>query len=189
VFSGLGGSSLHPVSIYVCGEVHCAQKSPFAIVRQDAYLAPAPKGFARPYFLIETPDGNGKAQQHVIAARRLALHGAYNFRDLGGIVTADGRTIRWGQVFRSDQLSDLTAGDFSRLNTMGISLVCDLRTRLQREGNPTRWQNGSPVFVDASVAQDNDTPPKADAMDPLNDPRRSVEARKAYFDEVTGNWR
>ena len=42
-------------------------------------------------------------------ARHLDLHGASNFRDLGGYPGRDGRTVRWRQIFRSNHLGHLTA--------------------------------------------------------------------------------
>ena len=35
-------------------------------------------------------------------SRLLPLVGAYNFRDLGGYPTANGRRTRWGRLFRSE---------------------------------------------------------------------------------------
>ncbi|HEY5164679.1 MAG TPA: tyrosine-protein phosphatase, partial [Acidimicrobiia bacterium] len=32
--------------------------------------------------------------------RRVTLAGPLNFRDLGGYPTVDGRTVRWGQIYR-----------------------------------------------------------------------------------------
>ena len=40
--------------------------------------------------------------------RVIDLEGCLNFRDLGGYPTADGRTVRWQQVYRSDALHHLT---------------------------------------------------------------------------------
>lgn len=59
--------------------------------------------------------------------RRLALRGARNFRDLGGYPVAGG-TVAWGQVFRSDRLTDLTDGDVDALLGRGLRTVIDLRT-------------------------------------------------------------
>ncbi len=69
--------------------------------------------------------------------------------------TASGQTVRWGQVFRSDTLTHLTAHDYERLNAIGISLVCDLRSREERKTDPTEWKDGSPVFVLAPVSEDD----------------------------------
>ena len=70
-------------------------------------------------------------------------------------MAADGKTVRWGQVFRSDTLTHLTAHDYERLNAIGISLVCDLRSREERKSDPTEWKDGSPVFVLAPVSEDD----------------------------------
>jgi protein-tyrosine phosphatase len=70
------------------------------------------------------------------ASRLVALEGSYNFRDLGGYPTADGRTVRWGRLFRSDALHELTAGDVVDLRGLGLRTVVDLRTEreLDRSG-------------------------------------------------------
>ncbi len=69
--------------------------------------------------------------------RRVDLAGCLNFRDLGGYPTADGRRVRWRQVFRSDGLHALTAEDVERLrDEIGLRDVIDLRStpELQSEG-------------------------------------------------------
>ena len=69
--------------------------------------------------------------------RRIELEGCYNFRDLGGYPTADGRSVRWRQLFRSDALHHLTRRDVERLTgEFGIGHVVDLRSNqeLRTEG-------------------------------------------------------
>jgi len=60
--------------------------------------------------------------------RLVVLEGATNFRDLGGYVTVDGRTVRRGLVYRSDSLQDLTVEDIGRLLGLGLREVLDLRS-------------------------------------------------------------
>ena len=57
--------------------------------------------------------------------RHIALDGLVNFRDLGGYRAADGRTVRWGRLFRSDNLGKLRGHDEFR--ALGIRTVVDLR--------------------------------------------------------------
>jgi protein tyrosine/serine phosphatase len=58
------------------------------------------------------------------------LTGAYNFRDLGGLPTEDGRSTRYGRLFRSDTLQDLTEADVELLcSELGICRVVDLRSQ------------------------------------------------------------
>ena len=57
-----------------------------------------------------------------------SLTGAFNFRDLGGLPTADGRRTRAGRLFRSDTLQALTEADVAHLTrSLGVMLVMDLR--------------------------------------------------------------
>ena len=60
--------------------------------------------------------------------RVLALEAAYNFRDLGGYPTTDGRVTRWRTVFRADGLHRLTAADLGVMQDIGLRTVIDLRT-------------------------------------------------------------
>jgi protein-tyrosine phosphatase len=82
-------------------------------------------------------------------SRLLPLVGAYNFRDLGGYPVADGRSTRWGRLYRSDTLHELTDEDLEVLRGIGLVSVIDLRTptEVQRSGRgvlgcePIRYVN------------------------------------------------
>ncbi len=91
-----------------------------------------PSGGGRPYFRIEAAGGG-----LTVAERRLPLEGAPNFRDLGGYQTADGRHVRWGRLYRAGELGELTDADQAYLvDTLGINLVCDLRSPGEVEAVP-----------------------------------------------------
>jgi protein-tyrosine phosphatase len=78
----------------------------------------------RTYYLLQPEH----AAPRIIAERRLPLEGAVNFRDLGGYETVEGKFIKWGRLFRSEQLSDLTEGDIHYLQHCGLKLICDYRS-------------------------------------------------------------
>ncbi|HEX5742028.1 MAG TPA: tyrosine-protein phosphatase [Pilimelia sp.] len=59
--------------------------------------------------------------------RRLAFTRLFNFRDLGGYRTRDGRLTRWRRLFRSDSLHRLTADDDGAFAALGVRTVIDLR--------------------------------------------------------------
>jgi protein-tyrosine phosphatase len=67
------------------------------------------------------------------------LEGGCNFRDVGGHAAADGRTVRFGRVYRAGVLSYFTAADAERLSALGVRAICDLRRADEREREPTRW--------------------------------------------------
>jgi protein tyrosine/serine phosphatase len=62
-----------------------------------------------------------------IVDRVVPFSTVFNFRDLGGYPTVDGRTVRWGRVYRSDGLFRLTEEDFEGFAALGIRVVLDLR--------------------------------------------------------------
>jgi len=72
-------------------------------------------------------------------SRLLPLEGGQNFRDLGGYRTTDGRTVRWGVLFRSGAMDRLTAADFAYLDRIGIRTVCDFRSTAERTSAPVHW--------------------------------------------------
>jgi len=82
---------------------------------------------------------DGPAHERVIH-----LKGTTNTRDIGGYQAGDLSVLRWGEVFRSDTLSRLTAGDFQKLEAMGLKTVIDLRTQKEHDEAPTRWQGEHP---------------------------------------------
>ena len=60
--------------------------------------------------------------------REIVFEGCFNFRDLGGYLTSDGRWTRWRRLFRSDHLALLSDGDCQRMERdLGIMTVLDLR--------------------------------------------------------------
>jgi protein-tyrosine phosphatase len=74
-----------------------------------------------------------------ISERRVPLEGSVNFRDLGGYETVDGRRVKWGLMFRSDNLGRLTDRDVAFLQRMGIRLVCDFRTVAEAKKLPDQF--------------------------------------------------
>ncbi|HEX5587251.1 MAG TPA: tyrosine-protein phosphatase [Acidimicrobiia bacterium] len=65
--------------------------------------------------------------------RRVTLEGPVNFRDLGGYPTVDGRTTRWGRIFRSDSTHTLTAADIPVLRELGMRTAIDFRSSQEIE--------------------------------------------------------
>jgi protein-tyrosine phosphatase len=55
------------------------------------------------------------------------LAGVRNFRDVGGLPTADGRRVRYGALYRSGHLASATAEDAALLGSLGLHTVFDFR--------------------------------------------------------------
>src|SRR5690348_11282185 len=59
--------------------------------------------------------------------RCVPFSAVFNFRDLGGYHTVDGRAVRWGRLYRSDGLFRLDPDDLDSFSRLGIRSVLDLR--------------------------------------------------------------
>lgn len=60
--------------------------------------------------------------------RHVALDGQPNFRDVGGYETSDGRTVKWGEIYRSGELPRLSDVDVAKLEELDIRTVVSFLT-------------------------------------------------------------
>ena len=132
---------------------------------------------ARWYFELRPRHGDAL----VIADRSLHLATAPNFRDIGGYRTVDGRWVRMGLAYRSDQLDHLSPGDLAVIAQLTPSLVVDLRTEKERHTGPDRLPPGAEGLVADVMA---DSPPNAAAILQGTDPdagvRFLIEANRQF---------
>lgn len=73
--------------------------------------------------------------------REFRFNRVFNFRDLGGYRAADGRSVRWRRLFRSDSLSSLTEPDRPEFLSLGVRSVIDLRRphEVAQQGRVPEW--------------------------------------------------
>ncbi len=91
-----------------------------------------------------------------VADRGLHLATAPNFRDIGGYRTADGRWVRMGLAWRSDQLDRLDDADLATVARLAPALVADLRTDEERRRGADRLPPSAQGLVEDVMA---DSPP------------------------------
>ncbi|WP_010096607.1 tyrosine-protein phosphatase [Ornithinibacillus scapharcae] len=91
-------------------------------------------------------------------SREVKMEGSFNFRDLGGYETTDGKRVKNGMLFRSGNLSRITETDKNRLREMGIKNICDLRDNDEVNKHPdpilegVTW-NHIPLIKDEEVVR------------------------------------
>ena len=95
--------------------------------------------FRRCFFLCRDQQ-NGR---WVAASPHVDLQGAPNFRDYGGYLTAQGRQVAWGKLFRSGQLASLTDIDAVSIRQLDIGLVFDFRQDSEQLREPSRFAHGA----------------------------------------------
>src|SRR5947209_1879179 len=142
------------------GSPASGRKSPSFMVRRSCPgRRPAGKGVRRrrPPCMLDA------AMQRVID-----LEGCLNFRDLGGYPTADGRTVRWQQVYRSDALHHLTPADVARVRAeLRVTAIVDLRSTAELRGEGRGPLAGEPIgfhhlpLFDGREARPENWPPIA----------------------------
>jgi len=110
----------------------------FTAPAQQEALIEARQEAERLYFKLCFADGS----EVIVAERFLPLEGAVNFRDLGGYETSAGKHVRWGKLFRTDALHEITQSDQDYLTAMGLKLVCDLRSLEEFEQSPDLLPEG-----------------------------------------------
>lgn len=86
------------------------------------------------YFIIEFDNHRSL----LFGYRILPLSGMYNFRDIGGYRTKDGKRIKWGVGYRSDHLKNLKEDGFDFLKSLGLKSVIDFRSpnEIAKDPNP-----------------------------------------------------
>lgn len=118
------------------------------------FLQPrARRTYAHPHELITWPEPEAEAR-----TRFVPLTGGVNFRDAGGYVTAAGRRVRRGKIFRAGNLAHLTSDDLAYLEMVGVRWICDLRTEREVSIAPDKVPSGAryqnlPAYQKASTSE------------------------------------
>lgn len=95
---------------------------------------------------------------------------APNLRDAGGQATRDGRRIRTGILYRSEQLGRITGADKIPLASLGLRKIYDLRTVAERAALPDFMPNGAQGVVLDVLADESQAGP-AELLHLLSDPQ------------------
>ena len=88
--------------------------------------------------------------------RLLPMDGSYNTRELGGYKTKDGKSVKWGVLYRSDKLSDISSADQEYIQNLGIKRIVDFRSITEKTENPDLIPEGisyveMPIEVDGAI--------------------------------------
>lgn len=81
------------------------------------------------------------------AHRLLNFEGIPNLRDLGGYATDDGRTVKWGRLYRSATFAEASRDDLNNLSQLGLTAFIDLRSAAEKEAEPNRLPESPPFEV------------------------------------------
>ncbi|MBT30185.1 MAG: hypothetical protein CMO01_11045 [Thalassobius sp.] len=68
--------------------------------------------------------------------RLIHLDGTDNFRDLGGYKNKNGLTVKWGKLYRSGRLNNLSESDHEIISILKIKTIVDFRRKDEIEKHP-----------------------------------------------------
>ncbi|WP_295937862.1 tyrosine-protein phosphatase [uncultured Alistipes sp.] len=98
--------------------------------RAGEYIIPTDNA-SRLYFQLVT--SKGKA---ILSEKHLPMAGGFNYRDMGGMKTSNGKFVKWGKLFRADEMKSLTESDLTYLAGIPIVSVVDFRSMGEVEEAP-----------------------------------------------------
>ncbi|MDR0450708.1 MAG: tyrosine-protein phosphatase [Treponema sp.] len=133
---------------------------------------PAAKGGAGGIFVVNAPffphqyfqlAGSGGGM--VLAERHLPMEGGYNFRDLGGY-PAERAFVKWGRVFRTDDMMNLTQQDLDYLASIPLRTVVDFRSGDEVAGGPDKVPSSVINHVSLPVVPGNLSETSVSDFDP-----------------------
>ena len=102
--------------------------------------------------------------------RLIDLDGTFNMRDMGGYQTIDGKHVKWGKLYRSDDLHSLSHKDQKRLEDLGVHLIIDYRNKNERKERPS-----VPIKKAKTYVLEPNDPVAAIASEEINSSEKTVQ--------------
>lgn len=159
VFKGEG-----PWQLFVSDETGAFDFSAPALMGEGPGAFPIPIRVGKHHFYAVQ---NGESQL-IFCEDRLPIAGGYNFRDLGGIPTKDGKLTAWGKLFRADDLSTLAEEDLAYLESIPLHTVVDFRTLEAAKRSPDKLPSTVKQYVQLPLVPGNLDP--REAIEPGQEP-------------------
>ncbi len=170
----LDWQSSSAVSVMV-NDVDSHETKQLVVNSKDTQLSWQANADSRHYFTLVNAEGDSIT----LASRLIPLQGGRNFRDLGGYKTTDGKTVKWGKLYRSGVLAGLTEQDYQLIEGLNIETVVDFRTNSERSSEQTHWQ-ASPVEM---ITKDYEM----EGMDAIVQVLRDPELNRAKLEGFMAN--
>ena len=115
---------------------------------------PAKPFYSRP--VLSSTAAKPAAPVHPAPGTQLPFAGATNFRELGGYPADEGKTVRWGQIWRGVCTARLTdPADRARLDALGLRLILDLRSTAEAQAEPDYVPDGARLVQICALCGDD----------------------------------
>ena len=114
----------------------------------SASLPPRRGRPAKPFYNLPVLSSNAEkpvpAVSHPAPGTQLPFEGGHNFRELGGYIADEGKTVKWGQIFRGIPTCLLSSdADRKLLDSLNLRLILDLRSEEEAAKQPDYVPDGA----------------------------------------------
>ena len=76
----------------------------------------------------------------------------HNFRDLGGYTGINGRKLKWGVLYRSDNLHRLKKSYFEAFNSLNLKTIFDFRSSFEKSHEPNHFpKNAAFEYIELPI--------------------------------------
>jgi protein-tyrosine phosphatase len=106
----------------------------------------------RKYFMLSFD----KKEQICVTNRKINIPGVFNLRDIGGYQNENGESIKWGKIYRSGSLSDISERGKSRLEKLNIKTLIDLRTIEEKSFDKSKVKFENVISIPMTQPFDNE---------------------------------
>ena len=116
------------------------------VLGSTASLPPRRGRPAKPFYTapVLSSAAAKSAPEHPAPGTQLPFAGGNNFRELGGYHADEGKTVKWGQIYRGFPTGRLTTeADRARLDGLGLRLILDLRSSAEAAKLPDYVPDGA----------------------------------------------
>ena len=116
------------------------------VLGSTASLPPRRGRPAKPFYTapVLSSAAAKSAPEHPAPGTQLPFAGGNNFRELGGYRADEGKTVKWGQIYRGFPTGRLTTeADRARLDGLGLRLILDLRSGTEAAAAPDYVPDGA----------------------------------------------
>lgn len=97
-------------------------------------IVPASKNIFREFFKLKI----NNSASGIVSNRFFSTKNIQNLRDIGGCFTINGQQMKWGRVYRSGELCNLTQKDEDVLDSLKIKTVIDFRNKKHSASFPDK---------------------------------------------------
>ena len=116
----------------------------------SASLPPRRGRPAKPFYNLPVLSSNAEkpmpavSLSHPAPGTQLPFEGGNNFRELGGYIADEGKTVKWGQIFRGIPTCLLSSdADRKLLDSLNLRLILDLRSEEEAAKQPDYVPDGA----------------------------------------------